>query len=66
VHHDVEPAFAEILAQPSREPLDGEIALLLVALVLPHILGHVGQRVPRRVQRIDPLELQLPPVRQLQ
>ena len=41
-----------------------EVALLLVALVLPHLGGSVGERVVCRVERVDLLELELPAVAQ--
>jgi hypothetical protein len=58
VHHDVEPAFAEILAQAVGHAVDREIALILVALVLTDLLRHLGHRIEGRVERIDPFELQ--------
>ena len=43
-------------------PLDAEVALLLVALVLADLRRRVAQGVERRVERIDALELELAPV----
>ena len=53
-------------AQPLRRPGDREVAVLLVALVLADLRGHVVERVVLGVERVDPLELELPPVGQLQ
>ena len=57
VDDDIEPALAELLPHPGRDPFEREIAALFVALVLAHVGRRVGQRVVGGVQRIDPLEL---------
>jgi hypothetical protein len=65
VHHDVQRPLAEVGHQPLGQPGHGEVAALGVALVRAHVLGRVGQRVVRGVERVDALELEARAVGQL-
>ncbi len=62
---DVERRVAEVLADPRGHPLDGEVSLLLVALVLAHVGRHFFHRIKGGVEGIDPLELELAAVAEL-
>ena len=59
VHHDVERLVAEVLLEPLHHALDGEVALVLVPLVLADVGGDVGHRVVGGVERVDLLEFEL-------
>jgi hypothetical protein len=65
VHDDVERGGAEVVSQALGEPRDGEVAHVLVSLAGAQLLWRVGERVEGRVERVDPLELQLRAIGQL-
>src|ERR1035438_3289056 len=57
--HDVEARLAELRAEAVGGALDGEVAEVLVALVLPSLGGRLVEDVVLRVERHDALELEL-------
>jgi hypothetical protein len=58
VHDDIQRRRAKIRANALGEAVDRKIADLLVTLVRAQLLRGIGERVERRVERIDPLERQ--------
>ena len=56
---------AEVTRQPRREPLDRKVAELAVPFVLEDVRGRLRERREGGVERIDLLELEESPVREL-
>jgi hypothetical protein len=62
VHDDVERLLAEVLREPAHQAVDGEVANLLVTLARAQLFGRVAERVERRVERVDLLEVEHAPI----
>ena len=63
MHDDVEALAAEVLTETPSDSLDAEVSPIAVALLQAKLLRSFFEHVVLRVQRIDPFELELPPVR---
>ena len=64
MHDDIQAGAAEVRPHSLRQPLDTEVTHILVTLVLADFGRRICQGIECRVEWIDPLELQLPAIRQ--
>ena len=58
MNDDIERILSEIGPEAVHESIDGKIPGIAITLVCSDVLGNVGEGVKRRIQRVDPLELE--------